>query len=88
VWSPLPTHEPLVTLDLFKSARAVAGERERSRNGSGLNVHPFTKRSYVLRSFVRCALCERRMAGRMRADRAYVGCQPRSCCERCSTPSS
>ena len=76
VWSPMPTHEPLVTLDLFKAARAVGGERVGSRNGSDLNVHPFTKRSYVLRSYVRCAQCERRMAGRMRQTRAYMVCQP------------
>lgn len=76
VWSPMPTHEPLVTLDLFKSSRAVSVDRERSRNGSGLNVHPYTKHSYVMRSYVRCAQCERRMAGRMRDTRAYMVCQP------------
>jgi DNA invertase Pin-like site-specific DNA recombinase len=76
VWSPMPTHEPLVTFDLFKAARAVGGQRVGSRNGSDLNVHPFTKRSYVLRSYVRCAQCERRMAGRMRQTRAYMVCQP------------
>lgn len=41
VWSPAPTHEPLVALDLFRAARAVAGGHERSRNGSAIGGgHP------------------------------------------------
>ena len=76
VWSPKPTHEPLVTVDLFKAARAMGNEREGSRSGASLNVHPFTKRSYVMRSYVVCAQCERRMAGGARHTRAYMVCQP------------
>ena len=76
VWSPRPTHEPLVTVDLFKAARGLGEERKGSRNGADLNVHPFTKRTYVMRSYVNCAQCERRMAGRSRHTRAYMVCQP------------
>lgn len=77
VWSPVPTHEPLVTLDLFKAAREVAPDRERSRCAPGPNTaHPDTKRSYVLRSYVVCAQCERRMFGKTRKAHAYFACQP------------
>lgn len=71
VWSPAPTHEPLVTLDLFRAARSGAPSRERSRNDPGLNRHPQTKRSCLLRSYVVCAQCQRRMCGKTRRAYAY-----------------
>jgi site-specific DNA recombinase len=76
VWSSQPTHEPLVTLDMFKAARALVPERERSRTAAGPNRHPQTKRSYLLRSYVFCALCERRMFGKSRKGYSYMACQP------------
>ena len=79
VWSPVPTHEPLVTLDLFRAARALAPERERSRPAPGPNTaHPQTKRSYLLRSYVVCAQCERRMHGKTRRrGGSYFACEPK-----------
>jgi hypothetical protein len=57
VWSPVPTHEPLVTLDLFKAARELVPDREQSRTAPGPNhTHPQTKRSYLLRSYIVCVL--------------------------------
>jgi site-specific DNA recombinase len=77
VWSSQPTHEPLVTLDTFKAARALVPERERSRTAAGANrAHPQTKRSYLLRSYVFCALCQRRMFGKSRKGHSYMACQP------------
>ena len=77
VWSPVPTHEPLVTLDLFKAARELVPDRERSRTAPGANAaHPDTKRSYLLRSYIVCAPCERRMFGKTRKSHAYFACQP------------
>jgi site-specific DNA recombinase len=77
VWSDHPTHEPLVTRDLFDAAAAVAADRQGSRNRPGPNdAHPQTKRSYVLRSLVFCALCGRRMFGKTRKGHAYYCCQP------------
>jgi hypothetical protein len=67
VWSPQPTHEPLVTRALFDAAPPVARIRERSRSAPGPNLaHPQTQRSYLLRSYVRCHLCGRRMFGKTR----------------------
>jgi hypothetical protein len=75
VWSPRPTHEPLVTREVFDAAAAVSGHRRGSRPGAGANRHPATKRSYVLRSFVRCALCGRRMSGKTRNGVPYYACE-------------
>jgi hypothetical protein len=79
VWSPLPTHEPLVTVEMFKAAQAVKPERlvSRTRTRPGMHTHPDTKRSYTLRSYVFCAQCQRRMFGKTRHTRSYFGCQPR-----------
>ena len=77
VWSPMPTHEPLVTGELFTAASAVAAERKGSRNASGLNRHPATRRSYRLRSFVTCDECGRRMLGKTRDKYVYLTCEPK-----------
>ncbi|GLY85982.1 hypothetical protein Airi02_039110 [Actinoallomurus iriomotensis] len=76
VWSPRPTHEPLVTKELFEAASPVAKHRQGSRTGTGLNAHPQTKRSYRLRSYVVCDICGRRMFGKTRNNIAYYACQP------------
>jgi site-specific DNA recombinase len=77
VWSEQPTHEPLVTKDLFEAAAAVAASRQGSRNAAGANLaHPDTKRAYLLRSFVFCEMCGRRMFGKSRRQIAYLACQP------------
>jgi DNA invertase Pin-like site-specific DNA recombinase len=72
IWSPKPTHEPLVTRDIFDAVSPVAQVRERSRNGSEPNRHPQTRRTYLLRSYVLCELCGRRMAGKTRKNSAHV----------------
>lgn len=76
VWSPRPTHEPLVTKELFEAASPVARHRQGSRTAAGRNGHPQTKRSYRLRSYLVCELCDRRMFGKTRRDVAYMACQP------------
>nr|WP_237694868.1 recombinase family protein [Streptomyces sp. SID5468] len=63
VWSPQPTHEPLVTREMFAAASPIAKLRQGSRPGAQPNRHPQTKRTYLLRSYVICALCGRRMFG-------------------------
>ena len=66
-----------MTLDLFKAARELVPDRERSRTAPGPNAaHPDTKRSYLLRSYIVCAQCERRMFGKTRKAHAYFACQP------------
>jgi site-specific DNA recombinase len=77
-WSPTPTHEPLVTRELFDAASPVAAARGRqgSRTGAAPNTHPQTKRSYLLRSYVIHDACSRRMFGKTRKGHAYLACQP------------
>ena len=77
VWSPEPTHEPLVTKELFDAAAETFERRHRSRDGAGANAaHPDTKRAYLLRSFVICDACGRRMFGKTRKQHTYYACQP------------
>jgi site-specific DNA recombinase len=77
VWSPQPTHEPLVTKTLFDAAAQTSDRRSRSRDGADLNTaHPETTRSYLLRSFVVCDHCQRRMYGRFRRHVTYYVCSP------------
>ncbi len=76
VWSPHPTHEPLVTKEQFQTAGTVRGYRKGSRSGSAANPHPETKRTYLLRSFVFCQICGRRMQCKTSRGRYYYACQP------------
>jgi hypothetical protein len=80
IWSPQPTHQPIVSRELFAAAQRVAPQRRGSRSGAGLNRHPQTRRSYPLRSLVTCALCGRRMRGKLRrkarCDYLYYACEP------------
>jgi hypothetical protein len=80
IWSPQPTHQPIISRELFAAAQQVAPQRRGSRSGPGLNRHPQTRRSYPLRSLVTCELCGRRMRGKLRrkAQREYLyyACEP------------
>ncbi len=80
VWSEQPTHEPLVTREIYEAAQKVGRTRSTSRSGSASNSHPQTRRTYLLRSFVHCVPCDRRMFGqtetRRKAQDAYYACQP------------
>ncbi|MGW5662854.1 recombinase family protein [Streptomyces sp. NPDC003758] len=76
VWSPRPAHEPLVTKELFDAVTTVGRQRQGSRTIHGANTHPATKRSYVLRSYVYCDICARRMFGKTRHQISYYTCQP------------
>jgi len=77
VWSSRPTHDVVVDLDTFVAAQNVGPRRERSRTAAGPNPHPHTKRSYLLRSHLFCALCGRRMFGKTRRGHAYYACTPK-----------
>ena len=78
IWSPEPTHPPLVSRERFLAAQQVAEQRERSRSSSGANTaHRQTRRMYRFRGYVRCAQCGRRMGGKSRhADNLLYGCHP------------
>jgi site-specific DNA recombinase len=57
-------HEPLTTRRLFEASTPIGRSNRGSRPGAGLNRHPAAQRSYRLRSYVICALCDRRLYGR------------------------
>lgn len=78
VWSPQSTQEPLVSRDVFYEAVQIARRRQGSRSGSAASSHPATKRSYVLRTYVNCWHCRRRMRGKTRrCDYHYYACEPK-----------
>ena len=67
VWSPHPTHKPLVTKTIFDAATPISQLRQGSRGGAGPNTaRPQAQRSYVLRSYLVCDLCGMRMFGKAR----------------------
>ena len=76
VWSPRPTHEPLITRELFEAASAVGRFRQGSRTAPGVSSKPTAKRSYRLRSYVICDLCGRRAFGGVHKGATYYRCSP------------
>ncbi len=77
VWSPEPTHEPLIPKWMFDEMIARRQAKRGSRDSNDKNVHPQTRRTYVLRGMVFCE-CGRRMFGNHRHNRAYYMCNPRN----------
>jgi site-specific DNA recombinase len=82
VWSPEPTHEPLIAKWMYDELRARATARRGVRE-DGTNPHPQTRRTYLLRGMARC-WCGRRMNGTERRNRSrpqgytYYQCHPRT----------
>ncbi len=62
VWSPTPTHEAIVSKELFDQVEARA-ERNQNDPKRGQGTSARKGRTYVLRGRVRCGLCGRRMQG-------------------------
>ncbi|WP_156096587.1 recombinase family protein [Amycolatopsis jejuensis] len=77
VWSPKPTHEPLIPKWMYDELNARRQARRGSRTDNELNVHPQSARTYLLRGMVFCG-CGRRMFGVVRRDTAYYTCWPKS----------
>ena len=78
IWSPQPVHDALVSVERFVAAQEISGHRFGSRSGSGPNTrHPHTKRSYLLRTYLFCDLCGRRMFGKTRRGTPYYVCAPK-----------
>ncbi len=74
VWSPRPTHEPLVTKELFDAVAQILGTRTGSRGSAEPNPHKLTKHVYPLRGYVFCDLCGRRMWGVTHHGVPYYAC--------------
>ena len=78
VWSATLVHEPLVDLEVWLQAQTIGGHRFGSRSTDNLNVnHPQTKRSYLLRTYLFCGACGRRMFGKTRRGLVYYVCEPK-----------
>jgi hypothetical protein len=75
VWSRQPTHEPLVTRNLFEAASTVGRFRQGSRPAADANSHPQTTRTYLLRSYLYCQTCQRRMWGGTKKTVTYYHCR-------------
>ena len=75
VWSTLPTHEPLVTREIFEAASTVGRYRQGSRSDATQN--PLANRTYLLRTYLRHALCDRCMWGHTVHRLTYYRCSPR-----------
>ncbi len=67
-WSPAPTHPAIVSRAVWDTAQEVGAEHATSW-GDTTVPHPTAKRSYLLRSRIRCKICDRRMVGRIKTHR-------------------
>lgn len=73
VWSPNPTHQAIVSLQVWRHAQQLGPTHHGSRDGAGPNRHPHTKRTYPLRSHARCGHCRRRLCGTTITSRNRAG---------------
>jgi DNA invertase Pin-like site-specific DNA recombinase len=80
IWSPLPTHEAIITRELFEGVEerarrnaiaARAPDQARPYNGRPRRAG----RIYVLRGHVRCGICGRRMEGSHQKGSNWYRCQ-------------
>jgi len=78
VCSPKPTHAPIISVETFTAAGEVGRGRQGSRPGAEPNRHPAAHRTYLLRSYVFCAICGRRMFGRTSHETCSFACPPQS----------
>lgn len=77
VWSPEPVHEALVSLEAFLLAQDVARHTQGSGAVAVTRADGDLKREYLLRGFVFCAQCGRRMFGNQRGNHRYYACSPK-----------
>ncbi|MFC5830366.1 recombinase family protein [Nonomuraea insulae] len=76
VWSPRPTHEPLVTKEVYQKAARIAQSRQGSPVTTNPTRQPKTWHTYALRAFVVCDACGRRMQGNPKKKNLYYVCKP------------
>ena len=63
LWSPRPTHPPIIDRATWDAAQRIGLEHGTSRDGTGLSTHPAATRTYIYRGRIRCRDCRRRMGG-------------------------
>jgi site-specific DNA recombinase len=72
IYSDATTHEPLVTEQLFNTARTIASA---GRNRSVERKRRPTPRPFALRGLISCAICNRLMQGSTNHGRAHYRCR-------------
>ena len=81
VWSPTPTHEAIVSRELFETVEERSlGKRNSIKAGAIVRVQkspdrPSTGRVYTLRGRVRCGMCGHRMEGSHQKGSNWYRCQ-------------
>jgi len=80
IWSPTPSHEAIVTKDLFdmvteRAKRNEIGPRQRAPHAYPQRVEQRKGRLYPLRGRVRCSLCGRRMEGSHQRGNNWYRCR-------------
>lgn len=79
VWSPEPTHEAIISPEMFVQAQEITKQRPTARTGTGAQtVLGRAARIYPLRSHVFCVECGRRMFGQSKRDVVYYSCMPKA----------
>lgn len=71
VWSDDPSHEALISMEVF---RAVQARMVEARRGNKPRRGPKTERTYLLRGRLRCELCGRKLQGNWNHGEAYYRC--------------
>jgi len=61
IWSPAPVHPALVDRQTWETAQRIGAERGNVRDPEMPTTQP--GRRYILRSRIRCRICQRRMCG-------------------------
>ncbi|KOV68377.1 zinc ribbon domain-containing protein, partial [Streptomyces sp. MMG1121] len=75
IWSNEPAHDPLITKELFETAQHARRQRARPYQQHERPNRRSTRRAYVLRGRVKCALCGRKMQPSPIRDRIYYRCE-------------
>jgi len=76
IWSPQPTRPAIITRQMWENAQDIGAEHATARDGTEPSAHPLTRRTYILRSRVRCRICRRRMCGVVRTSSRYYTGEP------------
>ncbi len=70
IWSAEPTHEPLVSRELFEAVQLMFDRNKRAKTR-----RPAEGRHYLVAGLMRCGVCGRRMQGQWNHGRAYYRCK-------------
>jgi site-specific DNA recombinase len=71
IWSEQPAHTAIITREMFDAAQAIAAAHRTAGDDPHAAPQPLARRSYALRSRVRCRICQRRMCGTTRTSPRY-----------------